>query len=67
MMQYCAERTKDYNALLDFQQNLQKLEQDRGRSRVTGQADIPDNRMKIAHLLNEKITTSHPGRDKHDE
>jgi len=67
MMQYCAERTKNYNALLDFQQNLQKLEQDRGRSRVTGQADIPDKRMKIAHLLNEKITTSDPGRDKHDE
>jgi hypothetical protein len=66
-MQYCAEKTKNYNALLDFQQNLQKLEQDQGRLRVTGQADIRDERMKIAHLLNEKITPSDPGRDKHDE
>jgi hypothetical protein len=66
-MQYCAEKTKNYNALLDFQQNLQKLEQDQGRSRVTKKADIPDKRMKIAHLLNGKITTSDPGRDKHDE
>lgn len=66
-MQYRAEKTKSYNALLDFQQNLQKLEQDQGRSWMTRQAYIPDKRMKIAHLLNDKITASDPGRDKHDE